>query len=134
MENHGLVLNVCCFVAAIVFLSFWIVVFLLSLRTNTDKQKKNSSGRNNEFFSKKNFEVADRRKQEENDKKPLASDANDVDAVIYFSREDVAQLLETLEEIRKNVDDKNAEDITFDVNINNRHISIVIGGRKEAEK
>lgn len=124
MENHGLALSACCLLAA---------VFLLSQRINADKQKKNSFGRNNEFFSKENFEVADRKK-EENDKQPLASDADDVDAVIYFSREDVAQLLETLEEIRKNVDDKNAEDITFDVNINNRHISIVIGNRKEIEK
>lgn len=134
MDNHALVLSVCCFVAAVVFLSLRIVVFLLSSRANADKQKKNSFGKNNDFFSKENFELADRRKQEENHKKPLASDADDVDAVIYFSREDVAQLLETLEEIRKNVDAKNAEDITFDVNINNRHISIVIGSRKEAEK
>lgn len=68
MENHGLALSVCCFVAAIVFLSLRIVVFLLSSRANADKQKKNSFGRNNEFFSKENFEVADKEKQEENHK------------------------------------------------------------------
>ena len=84
MENHGLVLSVCCFAAAIVFLSLRIVVFLLSSRANADKQKKNSFGRNNEFFSKENFEVADKEKQEENHKESLDSN---VDAIIGNRKE-----------------------------------------------
>ena len=63
------------------------------MRSNADKQKKNSSSRKNEFFSKENFELADRRKQEGNCKKFSDSD---VDAVICFSREDIANLLEIL--------------------------------------
>ena len=122
MDTHVLALTACCLLAA---------VFLLSQRINADKQKKNSFGRNDEFFSKENFEVADREKQEENHKESFLSDVN---AVVYLSREDVAHVLEILDDIRKNVDDKDAEDITFDINTNNRRISIVIGNRKEIEK
>lgn len=121
-----------CFVAA----GMLIVIFVASFFDNQSRRKENSLSRNKKFFCRENFEPADR-SDKEILQKPSASDA---DAVFYFSREDVARLLEIFEEIRKNVDDKNAEEISFDVCFNGRCISVIIGGnskgedRKEEEK
>ena len=114
-----------CFVAV----GMLLVIFVASFFDNQSRRKEDSLSKNNKVFNKENFESADKSDKETLQKLP----ASNADAVFYFSREDVARLLEIFEEIRRNVDDKDAEEISFDVCFNGRRISVVIGGNSEGE-